>query len=121
MSDQTPELQDLLEKYADTCITIGAGVTAAKVCTLAGYDEQTIKSVFRLTEVQKADLESQIIKLFEEAKSEGARVERAECIKIASDYELLSAKAWDEKYGRESVVEVIQARGNQADEGKVGE
>jgi putative aminopeptidase FrvX len=75
----------------------------------------------RPSELLTQRLVDRIALIASEARNEGAQVERAECVKIFNDYESLSAKAWDERYGCESVVEVIQARGNQAGEGKVGE
>jgi hypothetical protein len=73
MSSQTPELKDLLQKYADTCITLDVCRRALK----CGVASSTIEAAAHGFEKDKANLESQIMELFGQAEKRGAEVERA--------------------------------------------
>jgi hypothetical protein len=109
------ELTDLLQKYADTCITLDVCHRALK----CGVASSTIEAAAHGFEKDKANLESQIVELFGQAEKRGAEVERAECAKIADDYEYLPAKTWDKKYGYDKTVsEAIRERDTESGEGK---
>jgi hypothetical protein len=74
-------IQDLLRLYADISIVLDNCEKSHADEPLSSGLMSEIESIRR----RKIEIESQIVELFKQAEERGAKLERAECAKIAED------------------------------------